>query len=254
MSPILLIAANTLRQTIRQRLYFNIAVFGVGMVLLAMVVGQITFGYPDRVVRSLGLTGVTIAVDLLALLTSVSLIHEEIDRKTLFVVLTRPLSRWQYVVGRYLGLLVAVTLAMTGFGAVFFLVLMAVGGTPTAIDLWALAAAIPEAAILGAFGMVLSAFSTPTLSAGIGLGFWLAAATTDDLMNLTAKSEAPARLVATAAYYALPSLARFNFRELAVYGGAVSLPDVLGTLGYAGLYMAGLVALASVILSRREML
>ena len=254
MNPILLVATNTLRQTIRQRLYFNIIVFGLGMVLLSMVVGQITFGYPDRVVRSLGFTGVTLALDLMALLVSVGLIYEEIDKKTLFVLLTRPMERWQYVVGRYLGLLLALSLAMVGFAVVFFGTLSMAGGTPSGADLMALGAVLPEAAIIGAFGLVLSAFSTPTLSAGIGLGFWMAAATTDDLMNLTAKSEAPVRLLAQGVYYALPSLARFDFRELAVYGGAVSGADVAATLAYGGLYAAGLVILASVIMSRREML
>ena len=86
MNPILVIAGNTLRQTVRQRLFLNIGIFGIGMVLLAMLVGSITYGFPDRVVRSIGLSGVTIAVDLMALLLGVGLIHEEIDRKTLFVV------------------------------------------------------------------------------------------------------------------------------------------------------------------------
>lgn len=253
MNAILLVAYNTLRQTIRQRLYFNILVFGVGMLLLSMVLGGITYGYADRVVRSIGLSGVSIALDLMALLVGVSLIHEEIDKKTLFVVLTRPLARWQYVVGRYLGLLLALSVALTGFGLIFSLTLGLSLGEFTKPDFVALVAVLPEAAILGGVGLVLSAFSTPTLSSGLGLGFWLAAATTDDLLALTANAEAPMKQIGQAAYYVLPSLARFNFRDLAVYQGEVIMADVLSTMAYGAVYAGVLVALASLILTRREM-
>ena len=87
---IIAVAQNTFRQTLRERLFLNIIIFGVFMILLAMVLANITFGYPDRVVRSIGLSGISIAANLVALLVGVSLIHQEIDRKTLFVVLTRP--------------------------------------------------------------------------------------------------------------------------------------------------------------------
>ena len=249
-----LVASNTLRQTIRQRLYFNIGVFGVGMVLLAMVVGQITFGYPDRVVRSIGLSGVSMAVDLMALLVGVSLVYDEIDKKTLFVVLTRPLSRASYMIGRFVGLVLAIVLALLGFSLIFVAVLEAVGGDLRAADVFALVGVIPEAAILGAFGLLLSAFSTPTLSAGVGIGFWIVAATTDDLVNLTVKSEQPLRALVRGLYYVLPSFARFDFRSVAVYAGEVVAADFWLAMAYGGLYAAGLLGLASVVMSRREML
>lgn len=254
MTAIFVIARNTLRQAVRERLFFNVAVFGVGMVLLSMVVAQITIGYSERVVRSIGLSGVTIAVDLVALLLSTSLIHQEIDRKTLFVVLTRPVRRWKYLVGRYLGLLMSVGLALIGFSIVFVLVLGAVGEPPSKEDLLALAAVLPEAAILAGFGVMLSCFSTPMLSTGIGLGFWAASASTDDLVRLTAKAEGPIKGLMQLIYYALPSLARLDFRTQAVYQQSIAASDFAVSFGYGLVYAAFLVAVASVILSRREML
>ena len=254
MNPILVIAGNTLRQTVRQRLFLNIGIFGIGMVLLAMLVGSITYGFPDRVVRSIGLSGVTIAVDLMALLLGVGLIHEEIDRKTLFVVLTRPVERWQYVFGRGLGLWAALSVALGGFSIIFFVVLAGTLGSPRPSDAIALLSVLPEAAVLGAFGLVLSSFSTPTLSAGIGVGFWIAAATTDDLLRLSSAGDsASLKWLAKAVYYALPSLARFNFREGAVYDFPVAWGEVLPALSYGAFYAIFLLAVASIILSRREM-
>lgn len=253
MNPMLIIATNTWRENIRQRLFHNIIIFGVGMMIFAMVVSNITFGFPDRVVRSIGLSGVSVALNLMALLIGVSLVHREIDNKTLFVVLTRPVERWQYVIGRYLGLVGNLAVVFIGFSAIFFLMLGYVLGTPNSQDMVALFSSFLEACILGAFATLLSSFSTPSLSAGIGLGFWIACASADDLVGLSAKADASTKVLMQAISWVLPNFAAFNFREAAIYIDPVSVGDVAFTLVYAGLYMVGFIALASAVLSRREM-
>jgi ABC-type transport system involved in multi-copper enzyme maturation permease subunit len=253
MTSVWIVAYNTLRQTLRQRLLYNVAIFGIGLVLVSKVIGDLTYGYADRVVRSIGLAGVAISLDLIALLVGVSLIHDEIDRKTLFVVLVRPVSRAQYVVGRYLGLVATLVLTLFGLSAVFIIALISSRGWPVLGDFIALSASIPESAILAGVGLVLSSFSTPTLSAGIGIGVWIAAASTDDFVRLTQKEGGLIHLVARVVYYILPSTARFNFREIAIYDQVVPFADWAGTFAYGVVYCIVLAALASAILNRREM-
>lgn len=253
MNAIFVIATNTFRQTVRQRIFYNIAIFGVGMLLLSMVIGNLTYGYPDRVVRSIGLAGVAIATDLIALLVGVTLIHQEIDRKTLFVVLVRPVRRSSYVWGRYLGLIATLALTLVGLSLAFFVTLLGVQGEIRSGDIVALSAALPEAAIIGGIGLALSAFSTPTLSAGLGIGVWLLGAVTDDFVRLTEKSDELTKAVAKVAYYVFPSLARFNFRELAIYQTSVVPSEYLGSFAYGVVYCVVLGSIASIILTRREM-
>ena len=253
MSRVLVIASNTVRETIRQRVFLNVVVFGVGMIIFAMVVSNLTFGYPDRVVRSIGLSGISIAVNLLALLLGVGLIHREIDRKTLFVVLTRPVERWQYILGRYIGLMTALVVVFLGFVAIYFAILGYVLGTPRIQDVVALELSLIEASVLGAFAIVLSSFSTPTLSAGIGLGFWITCATVDDLINLTAKADAAVKALASGIAWLFPSFERFNYRGAAVYSETLDFSTITYTNVYGLLYIVCFTALASAILSRREM-
>lgn len=253
MTAIVAIAANTFRQVVRQRLFYNVVLFGLGMVLFAMVVGSLTFGFPDRVVRSIGLSGVVLALDLMAVLVGVTLVHQEIEGKTLFVVLTRPVERWQYVLGRYLGLVLALLTSWVGLIAVFFSTLLLSRGTPTSSDLLAVAGALPEAAVLAGVGLVLSTFSTPTVGAGMAVGLWVASATTDDLLQLT-KDDPVTRPIARVIFYLLPCLERFNFREAAVYQLPVGAAEYLSAFGYGVVYAAILVALGGLILSRREMM
>jgi Cu-processing system permease protein len=252
MNALWMIASNTVRQTVRQRLFYNVALFGVGMVVLAMIVSNITFGFPDRVVRSIGLSGVTFAVDLMALLVGVTLVHQEIDKKTLFVLLTRPLTRWQYVAGRFLGLFLTIVAMTVGLGLAFAAVLSLSRGSLGPGDVTALVTTIPEAAVLGAVGVAISCFSTPTIGTGMGIGVWIIGASSDDLVRLTADQGA-ANELAKVVSYVFPALARFNFREAVVYQLDIQMADVLGACLYGMCYTGAVVALASIILSRREM-
>ena len=247
------VAQNTFRQTLRERLFLNIIIFGVFMILLAMVLANITFGYPDRVVRSIGLSGISIAANLIALLVGVALVHQEIDRKTLFVVLTRPVRRWEYAVGRYLGLMTTIALSLVGLGLIFGFTLIVVRGELLLGDVLAIGMCWFEAAVIAGVAISLSAFSTPTLSAGIGLGIWLASATTDDLLRLTQMAGGMPHQVAKGVYYLLPSLSRFNFREAVIYQQQIASADYLAACAYGLIYSCFLLVLASVILSRREM-
>ena len=253
MKTIYLIASNTVREVVRQRIFANITIFGVVMLVFALAVSNITFGFPDRVVRSVGLAGASIATSLMSLLLAVGIIHREIDRQTLFVVLTRPVARWQYATGRYLGLVAVLLGVVLGFAGVFTLMLGVVGGSPSWADGITFGMCYVEAAVLAGFGLVLSSFSTPTLSAGIGLGFWLACLGVDDLLHLSEKASPVIRGLSVCIVYALPSFSRFNFREAAVYGDDVALGTLMWSAGYGLLYAVGFVLLAGAVLERREL-
>lgn len=252
MNATTLIASNTVRQIVRQRLFYNVVLFGVGLVLFAMIVSNITFGYPDRVVRSIGLSGVSIALDVMALLLGANIVHEEIDRKTLFVLLSRPVARWQYVGGRYLGIAGALMLMTLALTVVFAVVLTIVNGQMSGGDGIALGLAFVEAMVLGSVGVMLSCFTTPTLGVGMGVGAWLIGASSDDLIGLT-EGQGAANVAARVVSYVFPALSRFNFREAVVYDFAIDPTHVLSVAGYGLAYAVAMLALASIILQRREM-
>lgn len=252
MSSIWLIATNTLRESVRKRLFLNVLIFGIGMVLFAMVASNLTIGVPARVVRSIGLSGTSVALNLLTMLLGVGLIHSEIDKQTLFVVLTRPVDRWQYVSGRYLGLAMSSALVAVGFTLAHIVVLVALG-EPNWRDFLALGASWVEAVVLGGFALVLSAFSTPSLSAGVCLGFWVVCTASDDLVGLTRKAEPTTRILAEAVHYLLPAFSRFNFREVAIYGDGIDPWALAHVSGYGLGYVVLFTILASLILQRRDM-
>jgi ABC-type transport system involved in multi-copper enzyme maturation permease subunit len=238
----LLIARNTVLQLVRQKTFYNLAVFGVAAVVFGLVVGNITYGSPQRIVRSIGLSGVSLALDLMALLLGVGLVNGEIQSRTLFVIITRRVSRAAYIAGRYAGLTATLALALVGLSFTYAALLMSVRGE------------LVEAALVGGIGVVLSCITTPTLGAGMGLGIWVAAATVDDVVKLTVVSNPELTPVAESLAWLLPALNRINVRTDAVHGVALGAADFAQRVGYAGCYVVLFWGLATATLSRREML
>lgn len=253
MRAVYLLATNTLREVVRQKLFLNVIVFGVLMILFAQVVANLTFGRADRVVRSIGLSGMAIALDLLAVLLGVAIIHREIERKTALVVLTRPVSRGAFVLGRYLGVASAGGIAAVGFAVVYALTLATVRGSATALDGLAMSGALVESWVVAAFAVLLSCITTPSLGAGVALGFIIACSSIDDVVNLTAKDGGFMHELATVLSYLLPSFARMNFRGAAIYEEAVSAFTVGQSFLYAAGFSVVFLALAALALGRKEL-
>lgn len=254
MTKLWLLASNTVREVIRQKLFLNVLVFGVLMILFAQVVANLTFGRADRVVRSIGLSGMAMALDLLAVLLGAAIIHREVERKTALVVLTRPVSRATFVVGRFFGVASATTIAAVGFGAIFVLTLLSVRGTPTSLDAVAMGGALLESWVVAGFAVLLSCLTTPSLGAGIALGFIIAASSIDGVVNLTAKSGGFMHDLAVGLSYVLPSFARLNFREAAIYGDLVPAGTVLQAAGYAACFAGAFLALGTLALRNKELI
>lgn len=252
MTAIRILALNTFRGLMRRQTLFNVVILGVGLVLLALVVSNISYGFPDRIVRSLGLSGISISLNLLGLLLGASLVAEEVEQRTLYVVLTRPVGRGIYVVGRFAGAAVVLALVALGFYGVLTGVLLLIGVEPSGLDVVAAGFMWLEALVLLAFALVLSCFSTPLLSVGIGLGFWVICASIDDVRALMQRSEDPfvSQLVEVV-YWLVPSFHLLNYREVAVYQDPVVLTQLLAHGAY-GLACAAMLVVAGVLVLQRR--
>ncbi|NJK89987.1 MAG: ABC transporter permease [Myxococcales bacterium] len=255
MTKLWLLGTNTLREVVRHEAFSVTSfVFGILMIAFAQVVGNLTFGRADRVVRSIGLSGVGLGLDLLAILIGVALVHREIERKTALVVLTRPVPRPVFIVGRFLGLAMATTIAAMGFSFVFFLTLFSVRGAPQASDVAALFGSLLEAWVVGAFAIVLSCVTTPTLGTGVALGFLIAGTSIDDVVGLTQKDGGLNHVLAVGLSYVLPNLNRFNFREAAIYLEAPSFGLALQAAAYAACFVVAFLSVATLALRNKELL
>jgi Cu-processing system permease protein len=186
-----------------------------------------------------------------------NLVAGDVERRTVYPIVAKPVSRAAYVVGRYAGLVVTTTLNLAVM-AFFFVTVLAfylrglgfVGETPLLATLTAIAL---QLAMIAAVAVLFSAFTTPTLAAIFTLSFVVAGHLASDLVRYWGKHGDVAGLAGKALYLVVPNLEALNLKEAMVYKDALPAGPTALAFGYGVLYATGVVALAAAIFSRRDL-
>jgi len=248
-----LIARNTFREAMRDRLIAGVLGAGLALLLATQIVAPLALGEGRRLTIDLGLSGIATLGLLVILLTGTSLVAKEIERRTIFNLLSRPIARPAYLVGKWAGLTAAlwVTIAVLGAGLTALLVARGNGADGPAVA-EALVLTGLELSVITALAVLFSALSTPVLSALYTLGAWLVGQWSDDLRDFAAHFPPVARVLVEAVSHLVPHLPLFNARSLAAEGQLAS-PAHLGlAIAYAALYVTCVLALASAAFESRD--
>ena len=257
MSKIAAIASVTVREAVRQRLAVNLLVFGVALLAASITISTLTFGEQYRIIANLGLSAMEVVGTLIATFLGAGLIAGEIERRTLYPVLAKAVTRPEYLVGRYLGLVATVTLNLLVMGAIFGTVLtFYLGGTSFVREtpvLAVLAAMAVQFAMVAAVATFFSTFSSTTLSAIFTLSVVVAGYLSSDLVRYWSKQGPVARALGKIAYVLVPNLEALNLKEAMVYRDPVAASFAWTGIGYGVLYAAAVVAFASAVFGRRDL-
>jgi ABC-type transport system involved in multi-copper enzyme maturation permease subunit len=252
--PVGLIALNTVRELLRNKLLYNLLFFSVLLIASSIFVAQLTIGQWDRIILDMGLGAAELAGVLIAILIGVSVIAGEIDRKTIFPTLAKPLSRAAFIGGRYAGLatMLAVNVAVMTLSVAVVLRMAGYSLSRTAA-----AAALlifVELLVMAAAAVFFSSFTTPILASAFSLSLFLIGHLIGSLQAFAQRAKSGfARTVALAAYRVLPDLELFNLKaqaanDLPVPPGATSTAAAYGVV-YAAIFLV----LAIAIFSRRDL-
>jgi ABC-type transport system involved in multi-copper enzyme maturation permease subunit len=248
MSRIVHIAANTFREAVRDRVLYNLIGFAVLMCGAAILVGQISFGIARLVVINLGLTAVSLFGVVIAIFIGIGLVSKEIDRRTLYTVLARPVRRWEFIVGKFLGLAGTLTvntffMALGVFGALYY-----VSTHLEKTDGWIIVALyfiILEFLIVTAVALLFSSFSSPLLSAVFAFSLFIIGSFSEDLRGFAAMTTGVSRWLATSAAYLVPNFSALNVISSVAHGQAISgqliAYNTIYALVYTGMALAGAV-------------
>ena len=254
------IALNTFREAARIRVLYGIIVLVVGANLLAVVAGKMSMGESARVARDFGLAGISLFGSLTAIFLGVFLLYSEVQRRTIYAIVTKPISRWEFVVGKYLGMVLVLTALVAMFSAAMALLLAAQGLAVTSAVAKAIALAWCEVVTVAAIAVFFSAFSSPFLSGIFALALFAIGRVTPDLRAAVATSDtAWIRGVARVALTIVPDLHLFSVSGDTVDGAAVSVHGdfvgwgyVASAAGHGLLWSAALLIIACVIFRRRD--
>jgi Cu-processing system permease protein len=254
------IALNTFREAARIRVLYGVVVLVVAANLLALVLGEMSIREQDRVARDVGLAGISLFGSLTAIFLGVFLLYTEIQRRTIHAIVSKPLERWEFVVGKYGGMALVLSTLVALFALSMTGLLAWYGIALTASVIKAIALAWMEVLVVAAVAIFFSSFSTPFLSGIFALGLWVIGRITPDLRAVAAKAESPlVQTLTSAVAEAVPDIHLFSVSGRSIDGQVVSVHGDFVSWGYVGLagghaalWIAGLLVVACVVFSRRD--
>ncbi|MGI9104083.1 MAG: ABC transporter permease [Terriglobales bacterium] len=250
------ISFNTFREAVRDRVLYNLIFFALLMVGAALLFGQISIGIERIVLVNLGLTAVSIFGIVIAIFIGIGLVSKEIDKRTLYTVLSRPVRRWEFILGKFLGL-VGTLVVNTVFMAIgFFLGLLYLVHRFQHADGWLLVALyfiVLQFVVVTAIVLLFSSFSSPLLSAVFAFALYIIGTFAEDLRAFAAMAHGPARWVAGGAAYLVPNFAALNIISSVAHDQPVAGVLIAYNTAYALLYAAAAISAAALIFEHRNL-
>lgn len=247
------IALNTFRESVRNKVLYNILFVALGAIVFSVSLGEWSVFARSQVMQDFGLATMSLTGLLLAVFIGVGMLGREISSKTVYLIIAKPVPRWQFIVGKFSGLLATLFLNYAVLAAFFWAVIAFMGGNPRAALAWAVLLTWIEMAIMIAASMFFSTFASPTLAAIFTLGFYVAGHLNDLVsVELLTRRMPVAVAILKTMYYLFPNLEHFNVRSLVVYEFALPPGYVVWASVYGILYVGLLLLLSIAIFQQRD--
>jgi ABC-type transport system involved in multi-copper enzyme maturation permease subunit len=253
---IVAIARNSFREAVRDRVLYNLVLFVLLLIGGAIFLGELSGGQEKKVIVDLGLSAMLLFGVFISIFVGVGLVYKEIERRTVYAIFSKPIGRGEFLLGKYLGLCLTLLVNVAIMGAAVSLALIYVsrGWDPLVLRIWpAIVLIYVELTILTSIALLFSSFSSPALSALLTFFLFIIGHFSADLKGLaTSMGSTSARILFGALYYLLPNLANYSYITPAAYGQTPGAVTVLAATLYAGVYVAVVLATATLIFSRRN--
>jgi ABC-type transport system involved in multi-copper enzyme maturation permease subunit len=260
------IAVNVFRESVRDRVPYNLVLFAVLLISSSYLLGQLTAGQDVKIIKDLGLAATSVFGLFIAIFIGIGLVSKEVERRSIYALLSKPISRTEFVIGKYFGLALTLAANVAVMTVALYLVLtyMTVTESPEFKAGWdapgidpALLKAIfliyMQLAIVTAIALFFSTFSTPLLSAALTFGIYVAGHFNADLRNFDRIVDSkPAIWLARAVYHLLPDLSAFDVKTEVVHGLPVAAGYLASTAAYGIVYVTAVLLAAMFIFSRRD--
>jgi Cu-processing system permease protein len=266
MTAIRLVAFAVYRESVRDRVPLTIVGFGVLLVAASYLIGQLTAGQDLKIIKDLGLAAINLLGLFIAIFIGINLVAKEVERRSIYNLLSKPVTRGQFIVGKYLGLVMTLAVNVAAMCLAFYAVLFYQHwiASPGVRASWPAPAMDPrllvavvlifgELMLVTAVALFFSTFAGPVVAILLTFALWIAGHFNADLRQFEQVVDAPAAAaVARTLYYVLPNLAPFNVKAEVVHGVEVTASHVMLTLAYAALYIAMLLVAAIAVFRRKD--
>lgn len=248
------IAKNTFREAVRDRVLYNLVLFVLLIVACAIMLGDLTDGHEARTIVNIGLNAMLLFGVFIAIFVGVGLVSKEIEKRTVYSIFSKPVTRGEFVVGKYLGLCLTLLVNIAIMGVGISIALLYVRSPSMAASIWGgILLIFFELTIVTAVAILFSSFSSPALSALFTFLVFVIGHLSASLRDLGAElGSRTTALFLEAIYWLLPNLSHFSFRTESA-NGMVPTPAMFGGGAlYAFVYISILLTITIIIFSRRN--
>lgn len=266
MMTIARIALNVFKESVRDKVLYNLVLFAVLLIGASLLLGQLTAGQEVKIIKDLGLAAISFFGLFIAVFIGIGLVSKEVERRSIYALLTKPITRPQFILGKFAGLVLTLTVNVAIMTLALYAILW-IYDARTAADVkavWEAPALDPalakatamillELSLVTAVALFFSTFSGPMTSAACTFALAIIGHFNADLKNFeTVVTSQPVVWIAKAIYYALPNLASFDVKSQVVHGQPVALGLMGWSAAYAAVYIAAVLTLGMVIFARRD--
>jgi Cu-processing system permease protein len=260
------VAVNVFRESVRDKVLYNLVVFAVLLMSASYLIGQLTAGQDVKIIKDLGLAAISVFGVMIAVFIGIGLVWKEVEKRSIYSLLAKPLSRPQFILGKFVGLAGTLAVNVTVMTVAFYAVLAVMDRTalPEVRQAWpapatdvamlkAIVLIFVELLLVTAIALFFSTFSSPFLSATLTLGIWIIGQFSMDIRNLgSAVGSAAAGAMGQALYYLLPDFSTFDIKAQVVWGEPVPIAYVAMTATYGLVYTIFVLTAAVAVFSRRD--
>ena len=265
MNKIWTVAKNTFIEAIRDRVLYSLVLFAILMMASSLIAGTISAEQHNKIIKDFALTAISFFGIMLSVFLGMGLVYKEIEKKTVYNIFSKPLERYQFIIGKYLGLaitifIITVSMLLISMLLVFYIetkyedfIKFYYRGHFYGEFLLAVFFQYLEFLIVIGIALVLSSFTTPVLAVLMTLLVFAVGRFSSDIRLFAEEVKNPViSVVVEVLYRVIPNLEKFKFRSEAVYGGEVTLTLIVNTTVYAMIYVLILLLLSIIIFERRE--
>jgi ABC-type transport system involved in multi-copper enzyme maturation permease subunit len=260
------IAINVFRESVRDKVLYNLVFFAILLIAASYLLGQLTAGQDVKIIKDLGLSATLLFGVFIAVFIGIGLVSKEVERRSIYSLMAKPIHRHQVVLGKYMGLTLTLAVNVAIMAAALYAVLafMSWGIGADVQRAWDAPALDPallkaitlifvELMLVTAIALFFSTFSSPMLSAAFAFGFFIVGHFSTDLRNFDQVVDSPAAVgVARGLYWMLPNLSAFDVKAQVVHAQPVPLGYMALTIAYAALYISIMLIIATLVFSRRD--
>lgn len=254
MIPIWIVAKNTFKEVIRDRILYGLFVFAILIIGMSLALGQLSFAEQTRITLDFGLMAIHLSAAGIAIFVGSTLVFKELEKQTVLTVLVRPLSRTQFILGKFLGLILVILSVMFGLALILGGIFFFIEHTVTTQFLIALVGILLEAICLLSFALLFSVFTRPISVVIFTLGIFMIGHWLPSLRYFGEKR--PGSMVDWTyrlLKYVLPDFEVLNWKSLVIYGDPLQGSVLARAIVYALLWIAFLMALTAALFERKDL-